>query len=250
MRTYLVLLRRELGSYFVSFIGYLVIALAIGEMGLCFFSLVQSLRNGSTPMPLVELFFATQFFWLIFLTTAPVITMRLFALEKDSGTFETLMTAPVTELQVVMAKFSAALLFYMLMWAPLVGCAFLVRHFVNDPSVVDLTTMGGTFIGLFLLGCLFISFGCLASSVTKNQIVAAMISFAFGVSLFVVSLLADQFSSAGGLVTMAFQRIAVTDHLQEFARGIVDSRQVVFYLSTTGLLLFLTHRVLESRRWK
>jgi ABC-2 type transport system permease protein len=250
MRAYLVLLRRELGSYFVSFIGYLVIALAIGEMGLCFFSLVRSLRNATTPMPLVELFFATQFFWLIFLTTAPVITMRLFSLEKDSGTFETLMTAPVTELQVVLAKFSAALVFYMVMWAPFAGCALIVRHFVNDPSAVDLPAMAGTFIGLFLLGGLFISFGCLASSLTKNQIVAAMISFAFGVSLFVVSLLADQFSAAGGLAAAVFQRIAVTDHLQEFSRGIVDSRQVVFYLGSTGLLLFLTHRVLESRRWK
>ena len=82
-------------------------------------------------MPVTELFYATPFFWLILLLAAPVITMRLFAQEKFSGTFETLMTTPVSDLQVVLAKFTAALLFYLVMWLPLLACMFVVRHYTQ-----------------------------------------------------------------------------------------------------------------------
>ena len=142
-------------------------------------------------MPVTEMFFRTFFFWLIVLLAAPVITMRLFALEKSTGTFETLMTTPVGDLQVVAAKFTAALIFYMVMWLPLLACLFIVRHFTNQPGALDAGTVGGMYLGIFLVGCLFLSLGCLASALSRSQMVAAMISFVLGVSLFSLGFLAQ-----------------------------------------------------------
>jgi len=101
--------------------------------------------------------------------------MRLFALEKFSGTFETLMTTPVSDAQILAAKFSAALVFYMVMWLPLLACLFIVRHYTSDPTAFDPGVVGTTFLGIFLLGCLFISLGCFASALTRTQMTAAII---------------------------------------------------------------------------
>src|SRR5262245_48268206 len=132
MQVYWTLMRRELGGYFLSLTGYVIIAAAAFLMGLSFVILVLKLQGIPMTVPVTELFYMTQFFWLIMLLGTPVITMRLFALERFSGTFETLMTAPVTDLQVVLAKFTAALAFYMVMWLPLLGCILAVRYFTSD----------------------------------------------------------------------------------------------------------------------
>ena len=115
MRAYWTLVRRELAGFFLSLSGYVIIAAALVLMGLSFVVILEKLQK-PTIIPVTELFYITPFFWLILLLTTPVITMRLFALEKFSGTFETLMTTPVSDLQVVAAKFTAALVFYVLMW--------------------------------------------------------------------------------------------------------------------------------------
>ena len=120
MQAYWTLTRRELAGFFLSLSGYIIIAAALFMMGLSYVVILDMLKK-PTPMPVTELFYSTPFFWLILLLTPPVITMRLFALEKSSGTYETLMTTPVSDLQVVGAKFTAALLFYVLMWLPLFG---------------------------------------------------------------------------------------------------------------------------------
>ena len=128
------------------------------------------------------MFYRTYFFWLIVLLAAPVITMRLFALEKATGTFETLMTTPVSDLQVVAAKFAAAMIFYMVTWLPMIACLFMVRHFTNQTGALDAGTVGGMYLGIFLVGCLFLSLGCFASAISRSQMAAAMISFVLGVS--------------------------------------------------------------------
>src|ERR1017187_5967285 len=115
MRAYWTLTRRELGGFFLSLSGYIIIGAALVLMGLSFVVILDKLQK-PTIMPVTEVFYNSPFFWLILLLTTPVITMRLFALEKFSGTFETLMTTPVSDLQVVAAKFTAALVFYILMW--------------------------------------------------------------------------------------------------------------------------------------
>src|SRR5258706_376954 len=187
VQAYLTLTGRELAGYFVTLTGYVVIAAAVFLMGLSFVVLLEKLRSLSTPVPVTELFYSTPFFWLILLLAAPVITMRLFALEKFSGTFETLMTTPVTDLQVVLAKFTAAMVFYLLMWLPLLGCILILRQHSSAPAAMDAGAIGGTFLGIGLLGGLFMSLGCFASALTRSQIIAAMICFAAGISMFLLS---------------------------------------------------------------
>jgi ABC-2 type transport system permease protein len=250
MQAYLTLTRRELASYFVSWTGYVIVAVAAFLMGQSFVVMLLKLRGAASPMPVTELFFSTAFFWLILLLTAPVITMRLFAHEKSSGTFETLMTTAVSDWQVVMAKFTAAMLFYLVLWLPLLACFFIVRCYTNDPTALDMGAIASTSLGIFLVGGLFMSLGCFGSAITRSQIVAAMVSFAGGISLFLLSFLADRFEVAAGWQARAIASVAMFDHMNDFARGVVDTRPVVFYLSLTGLFLFLTLRTLESRRWK
>src|SRR5476649_2710377 len=118
MRIFWTLTRRELAAFFFSATGYVIIAAVTLLIGLSFVVLMTNLGSDPSPMPVTEMFYRTYFFWLIVLLATPVITMRLFALEKASGTFETLMTTPVSDLQVVLAKFTAAMIFFMLMWLP------------------------------------------------------------------------------------------------------------------------------------
>jgi ABC-2 type transport system permease protein len=250
MQPYCTLTRRELGSYFVSITGYVIITFVIFLIGLSFWNILAALQGQSTPTPITEIFYQTVYFWLILLLSAPVITMRLFALEKYSGTFETLMTAPVSDLQVVLAKFSAALIFYTVMWLPLVGCIFVLRHYTKDPTAMDYGAVGGTFLGIFLIGCLFMSLGCFASAITKSQIIAAITSSALGITLFLLSFVAQRVTIQTDWLHAALNYISITEQMSDFSRGIVDTRWVVFYLSLTIFFLFLTLRVIESRRWK
>ena len=128
MSIFWVLLRRELASYFFSLTGYVIIAAITFLTGESFVGLINGLSNDPWPMPVTQMFFSSFYFWMIVLLSAPVLTMRLFALEKATGTFETLMTTPVGDLEVVAAKFAAAFLFYAIMWLPLLACLFFVGH--------------------------------------------------------------------------------------------------------------------------
>jgi ABC-2 type transport system permease protein len=251
MRAYWTLARRELGGLFLSLGGYIIIAAALFLMGLSFdIILVKLQRPTPMSMPVTELFYITPFFWLILLLTTPVITMRLFALEKFSGTFETLMTTPVSDFQVVAAKFTAAMLFYFLMWLPLLGCLLVVRHYTNDTAVLDGGVVGGTFLGILLLGGLFISLGCCASALTRSQVIAAMISLVLSASVFLLGYLASQLPAQETWQTQVLGCFALFEQMHDFARGVVDTRPVVLLVSLTLFFLFLTLRVVESRRWK
>jgi len=250
MQVYRTLVRRELGSHFVSWTGYVMIAAVLFLLGLCFVNLIQALNAEPSEQPIMEMFYNTLYFWLILLLAAPIITMRTFAMEKFTGTFETLMTAPVGDLEVVLAKYSAALIFYILMWLPLVGMALLMRQFGNDPSALDWGSLAATFLGIVLLGMLFIAVGCFASALTRSLIIAAMISFVLGISLFLLSFLAFTYSGQPGWSATIFTHVSLIEHMKDFSRGVVDTRAVVFYISLTALFLFLTLRVVESRRWK
>lgn len=250
MQVFFTLMRRELGSYFASLTGYVIIAAATFLTGFSFVLMLMQLRQTPSPMPVTEMFYSTPFFWIILLLAAPVITMRTFALEKYSGTYETLMTAPVRDGHVVLAKFSAALVFYLIMWLPLLACIAIIRHFTSSQAALDAGTIASTYLGLLLVGALFLALGCLASALTHNQTVAAMISFVLCTSLFLLSFLAGQFAEAPGWVTQSLSSVALFDQMHDFARGVVDTRPVVFLVSTTIFCLFLTLRVVESRRWK
>src|SRR5438876_6901803 len=142
MRAYLTLTRRELAGYFLSLSGYVVMALTLFLVGLSFVALLQALQREPTAMPVTELFHVTWYFLFILMLPTPVITMRLFALEKFSGTFETLMTTPVRDVEVVLAKFSAAFLFYLVMWLPHLGSLWVVCHYTNSPAALEAGAIG------------------------------------------------------------------------------------------------------------
>jgi len=250
MQGYGTLVKRELGGFFYSLTGYVVIAAVLFLLGLSFFNLIVALNNDPTDQPVTELFFNTMYFWFILLLAAPVMTMRSFAQEKASGTYETLMTTRVSDLVVVLAKFSGAWLFYMVTWSPLLLCLLIVRHYSNDPTVLDAGTLGATFLGIGLLGAVFMSIGCFASSVTRNQIIAAMLSLVGGISFFLLSFISQAVTAKTGWRTDLFNYLEVIRHMEDFAAGVVDTRPVVLYASLTLLFLFLTLRVVESRRWK
>jgi ABC-2 type transport system permease protein len=250
MRTFWVLLRRELASYFLSLTGYVIIAAITFLTGESFVQLVDALGSDPWPMPVTQMFFGSFYFWMIVLLSAPVITMRLFALEKASGTFETLMTTPVGDLEVVLAKFTAAFIFYAVMWLPLLACLFVVGHFTNQSGALDLGTVGGMYLGIFLAGSFFLSFGCLASSLTRSQMVAAMVSLAFGVSQFALAWWAKNQPISDQWQSQLLSCFDLFDQMNDLARGVMDTRSVTFYATFTFLFLFLTLRVVESRRWK
>jgi ABC-2 type transport system permease protein len=243
-------MRRELAAFFLSITGYVIIAAVTLLSGLGFVVLVTALGGRPFTATVTEMFYSTFFFWLILLLATPVITMRLFALEKSAGTFETLMTTPVGDLQVVAAKFTAAVVFYMVAWLPMLACLFIVRHFTNQAAALDAGTIGGMYLGIFLTGGLFLSLGCFASAISQSQMAAAMISFVLGVSLFSLGFLAKQIPVTAQWQSQVLSYFGLFDQMNDFARGVVDTRTVVFYVTVTFFFLFLTLRAVESRRWK
>ena len=249
MRVYWTLTRRELAGFFFSLTGYVIIAAAAFLTGYSFFLVIEKLQGVPTTAPVTEIFYDTAYFWLILLLAVPVITMRLFAQEKFSGTYEMLMTTPVSDFQVVAAKFTGAIVFYMMMWLPLLGCLLIVQRYTSGQGAFDAGAVGCTFLGIFLIGCLFIALGCFASALTRSQTTAAMISVFFSMALFMSSWLGDKLPAAGWQSQVA-SLFALRDQMGEFVRGVVDTRAVVFYLSLSFFILFLTLRVVESRRWK
>jgi ABC-2 type transport system permease protein len=250
MRIFGTLLQRELAAFFLSITGYVIIASVTLLNSLSFVVLMTNLGNYPSPMPVTEMFYRTYFFWLVVLLAAPIITMRLFALEKSTGTFETLMTTPVGDLQVVAAKFAAAIIFYVVTWLPMIACLFVVRHFTNQAGALDAGTVGGMYLGIFLVGCLFLSLGCFASAISRSQMAAAMISLVLGVTLFSVGFLAEALPATAQWQSQMLSYFGLFEQMHDFARGVVDTRTVIFYVSVTFFFLFLTLRAVESRRWK
>jgi ABC-2 type transport system permease protein len=251
MHAYLILVRRELGSYFVAWTGYVVIAAVAFVIGLNFTVMIQGLNSEPISVSITELFFSQSVaFWLVLLMASPIITMRLFAHEKQSGTFETLMTAPVSDRQVVLAKFTGAVLFYGLMWLPLLGITLFLRHYVREATALDAGALVTSFAGILLVGMMYMAIGCLASALTRSQMIAAMVSFAIGFGFFLASYLVNSVPPQSGWLHVALSHINMLQHMEDFARGVLDSRAVAFYLSVTFAFLFLTLRVVESRRWK
>ena len=160
------------------------------------------------------------------------------------------MTAPVTYRQVVAAKFTAGVLFYAVMWLPLIGCLLIVRHYASDPAGFDAGTIASTFVGILLVGCLAIALGCCASALTRSQVTAVVIGLVFGTSLFLVGILADHIPNQTTWQAQALAAVAFFEQMHDFARGIIDTRAIILYVTLTLFFLFLTMRIVESRRWK
>lgn len=250
MRPYLILVRRELGWYAGALSSYVTVAAAQFLLGLGFVSLLEAFNGEALNAPLTEVFYDTMYFWLVLLLAPPVITMRLFAQERATGTFETLMTAPVGDAAVVLAKFTAALVFYLVTWAPLLLCLGVVRQYIPEHHPLEWRPVASTWLGIALLGGVYVALGCLASALTRSQILAAVLALALGVTLFLVSFLRASVGAGTDWPAAVVRHISLLSHMEDFVRGVVDTRPLVFHLSLTAWLVFLTVKVVESRRWK
>lgn len=246
MRKTWAIVRRELIAYFSSPLAYVVMTAFLLMQGYIFYLIVSFLNNPQTPsMTPLRLFFGgTIFFWLFLLFVVPVITMRLIAEERRSGTIEVLLTSPVSELQVVVGKFLAAMAFYVALWLPtILYVVILKRH-----SSIDLGPVVAGYLGVLLLGFLFLAVGIFASTLTDNQLIAAIIAFAVIVLLFSIGLVEQLVSSSA--IKGALAHMNLWTQMDDFAKGIVDSRHVIYQLSTGLLFLFLAAKSLEVKKWR
>ena len=246
MRSLLAILTRELRAYFFSPLAYVVAALLLLVNGAVFWLIVSYLNNplAGIGAPL-ELFFGqTVFFWLVLLFVAPVVTMRLLSEERRSGTIEVLMTAPVSETKVVVGKYLAALLFYLFLWLPTVVYAIILSRY----SEVDWGPVASGYVGIAGIGALLLAAGTLASALSRSQLVAAVLTFAIAGPLFAVGFL--EFLFTGDAVREVFSYLSLPRHMEDFSRGIVDSRRLVYYVSVSALFLFLASRALATKKWR
>jgi ABC-2 type transport system permease protein len=239
------ILRRELIAYFSSPLAYIVMTAFLLMQGYVFYVIVSILNNPMTQaMTPLELFFGGSiFFWLFLLFVVPVITMRLVAEERRSGTLEVLLTSPVTEGLVIAGKFLAALVFYLALWLPTVLYVVILMQYSN----IDLGPVASGYLGIALLGFLFLGVGTFASTLTDNQLIAAIIAFAAMILLFSVGLL-EHLTTSGSAFKDALTHMNLWNHMDDFAKGIVDTRHLVYQLSVGLLFLFFAAKSLELKK--
>jgi ABC-2 type transport system permease protein len=185
-----------------------------------------------------------------FILIFPLITMRLFAEEFKMGTIETLMTAPVRDWEVVLSKFMGAVIFYLVLLLPSLLYFELFQALTRSHAAEAAGAYWGAYLIVTLLGTFYISVGCLASVLTSNQVIAAVISFCSIAVLFYSGLFAELLSSVGPVTRDLIAYLSAREHIMQFSQGIIDSRPLVFYSTMTVLMLTLTHQVFQSRRWK
>ena len=235
--------RRELRAYFFSPLAYVVLCFFLLVSGVIFIFLVGQLndpRSGGGP-PL-GFFFRTT--WLMLLLIVPVLTMRLISEELRSGSIEVLMTAPVTEGQVIGGKFLAALTFYGFLWLPTLIYAVSINLF----ETVDWGPVGSGYLGILGIGALLLAVGTFASSTTRSQLVAAMVGVALVFLLFLIGMFEEMLTGEG--MKQALGYVNLWSHIDEFARGIVDTRRLAYYGTGVLFFLFLATRALEDRKWR
>src|SRR6266480_2591442 len=189
MRKFYTLLSREVSSYFYSPIAYIVLVFFLFVSGADFYFQISFMNQRPVQYSVQEAFFNSVFFWFAFVLVFPVITMRLFAEEFKLGTIETLMTAPIRDWEVVASKYLAALIFYLSMWLPSI-LYFLIFSWLGNRSVVGTgAQIWGPYLLLLAMGMFNVSLGCLASSLTSNQIIAAMMGLVFVLGTFFLTMI-------------------------------------------------------------
>jgi ABC-2 type transport system permease protein len=232
--------QREMSSLFFSPIAYVVGFIFLLLTGWFFVSETLIPGNEASMRFLFEKMASVLVFAL------PLLTMRSIADEFSSGAIETLMTAPVSDLSVVLGKFVGAVSFYVVLLAATIPHLLLLNHFA--PDLVGSTVFTG-YLGMLLLGGLFISIGIFASSCTRHQLLAATIATAIlAVMTFVVDYGAEYATRQGERLVCAY--LNIFGHFSDFSKGIIDTKSIVFFVSGTVFFLFLATKVMESRRWR
>lgn len=255
MKNVLTLVGKELHLYFISPIAYVVAMVFLSVSDFLFYNQIQyfsglSLRmmqfqNNLPELNLHDAVFRPALFnmSIILLLIMPLLTMRLFAEEKKEHTHALLMTSPITITEIVLGKFIAALGVYLLLLVLSLHLPLMLSVAV-DVSWKPLFT---SYLGLFLMGSVFLAMGLFASALTENQIIAAVISFGILIGLWMVGASAHTTGeTAWGQVATY---LSMSAHLDQFVKGLISSRSLSYFISMTVLGLFLTHRVVESQRW-
>lgn len=226
---------KELRSYFNSPIAYIVIIVFLIIAGYFF-------TNGLFQNNLATLRSLFDIVPFIFLFFVPAITMRLFSEEKKQGTIELLLTKPVKDEELVGGKFVAAFVLTLIALLP----TLLYLIVVMLLGKIDLGTVIGGYLGLIFMAAVYIGVGLFASSLTENQVVAFIISFIAVFALFMIGKVLLQFSP---VLVSAVEYISTDYHFTNISRGVIDSRDLIYYLSMVGFSLYLTKVSLESRKW-
>ena len=238
---------RELKAFWYSPLAYAVGGLFLVLQGVVF-SMLLAVLNDPRVDPswtMAQFYFGgTFFFWLSILAVTPLLTMRTFSEEKRTGTIEFLLTAPVTETQVVLGKFLGAWAAYVALWSLTAAFFVLLRAHTSFDWAPVLTG----FLGTWLLGGVALAIGVLASSLTRNQIIAAVLSFVVLLLWFSVGILDAFIKDPAG--SAFIQYCSLIEHLRSFSKGILDTRPIVFYLSLSAICLFVTGRVIANPRWR
>jgi ABC-2 type transport system permease protein len=258
MRNISAIVERELRAYFNSPIAYVVLTIFIFLSGIFFRSILaqvmqmalmsqmQAQQLGPRPIDMPGIisrgFLSTMSVILLFVM--PMLTMGLFSEEKKRGTIELLLTAPLTDLQVVLGKFFAAGTFYLILllstWIPM-GVLYLYGSPASGPILT-------AYLGLLLYGLAIIAVGLFISTLTENQIIAAILSFGTIMVLWLVDVVAQNTDSATGKGVLTY--LSILSHLDDFMKGVLASSNIIFYLSLMLVALFLTYRSIDSLRWR
>jgi ABC-2 type transport system permease protein len=235
---------RELRAYFFAPLAYVVLFFFLIVTGVIFVNLVGNLVNPRVmaPDPALSYFFRSS--WLMLILIAPVLTMRLISEELRSGSIEILMTAPITEGQVVAGKYLAALTFYASLWVPTLVYTLLIAR----QSDVDWGPVAAGYLGILGIGALLLAIGTFASSTTRSQLVAAMVGVALVFLLFLIGMFEEMLTGEG--MKQALGYVNLWSHIDEFSRGIVDTRRLVYYATGVLFFLFLATRALEDKKWR
>jgi ABC-2 type transport system permease protein len=239
-----IICRRELQSAFGSLVAYVLFAVFLLLSGYFFYSDLVFILLMAAFTPVAGLWqWVFLDMRLVTLLILPLVTMRLFAEEKKLGTIELLWTYPVRDTEIIAGKFLAAVAFFLLMLAPTaIPCAMLYGY-----QAYDLGPLLVAYLGLILLGIAFISCGLFVSSMTENQVVSAMVTY--GILVFFWFLTWNE-EAANQAVLRVLLGLSLFDRFFNFTRGVVDTRDVVFFLLFISFFLFLTWQSLASRRWR
>jgi len=257
MSNILAITDRELKSYFASPIAWVAVGLFALLVGGFYFAILAYFIQASMQMEQMAAMGQSQPLNInlaligpllqnvsvIVLFLLPMITMRTYSEEKRSGTIELLLTSPLTDFQIIMGKFLGAVVLYAIML--LVTVVHLAILFVYGQPEWKSIVSG--YLGLLLMGAAFISVGLFISSTTKNQIVAGMLTFAVLLMLWIVNWFSD---SAPPAVASVLRYLSITAHFDDFAKGIIDTTHLAYYLSFIALGLFLTIKSVDTERWR
>jgi gliding motility-associated transport system permease protein len=252
VRNVIAIAHKELRSYFASPIAYIIIGFFALPFGWFFYlylamfvrqSLQMTQMGGAMNINQQVIRYVLQNASVIILFVMPMITMRTYSEEKRSGTIELLLTSPVKDVEIILGKFLGALGLYVAML--LVTLLYIAILFVYGSP--EWRPLIAAYLGLLLLGGAFISIGLLVSSTTNNQIVAGIVSFVVFLLLWIIGWFAESAGpTAGGIASY----LSITEHFDDFSKGIIDTKHVIYYLSLITFGLFLTAKSVDTERWR